>query len=314
MWGWMFTEVGHPLQRVDLPDPSAAPGEVVIEVRGSGLCHTDVGILDVPEWAHIVRTPPVILGHEVAGVVREVGEGVQGWVPGDRVAICPSSPTMPGLGRHGGYATVTTARHQDLVRIPEEVPFTHAAAGTDSGMTAYHAVMTSGQVTSGTRVGIIGLGGLGQVGARIAVLAGAEVFAADVSEGARGLAADIGLSGVVSDAADLAQFSPQVVIDFAGFGSTTADALEAVARRGRVVVVGMGAFRATINTRILIAKSAHIVGSSGGTTEDIAAVFALLASGDLAPVITSTTLEQVPDGLAALRCGEVVGRLVAEVS
>ena len=192
MWGWMFTEAGAPLQRVELPDPTAAPGEVVLEVRASGLCHTDVGILDEPEWAHIVRTPPVILGHEVAGVVRAVGEGVVTWAPGDRVAICPSSRTMPGLGRHGGYATLATAREPDLVRIPDEVPFAQAAAGTDSGMTSYHAVMTSGQVTSGMRVGIIGLGGLGQVGARIAVLAGAEVFAADVSAGARALAEEIG--------------------------------------------------------------------------------------------------------------------------
>jgi len=310
----MFTEVGRPLQRVELPDPVALPGEVVLRVRASGLCHTDVGILDEPEWSHIVRTPPVILGHEVAGLVHSVGSGVDLWAPGDRVAICPSSRTMPGLGRHGGYATFTTARQQDLVRIPDDLPFEQAAAGTDSGMTAYHAVMTSGQVKAGMRVGIIGLGGLGQVGARVAVLAGAEVFAADVSERARSMAADIGILGVVSQAEQLAEFDPEVIIDFAGFGSTTSAALEAVARHGRVVVVGMGAFRSTINTRVLIAKSAQIVGSSGGTIQDIESVYSLILEGGLNPALSTTTLEDVPEGLNQLRRGEVVGRLVAVLS
>lgn len=311
MQGWQFTNTHEPLVLVEKPDPKAAPGEVVIDVKAAGLCHSDVGALEDPGWLEIITTRPVILGHEVAGVISEVGEGVTDFKVGDRVGVCPSTPTLPGYVRDGGYANKTTARAADIVKIPDSVSFEFAAAGTDAGMTSYHAVMVAGQVQKGMKVGIIGLGGLGQVGARIAVIAGAEVYACDVSEKARALGAEIGVKQVFTNVEEFAPLGLQVIVDFAGFGTTTAGALEAIAVGGRVVQVGMGRLEATINTRTLILKAAQLVGSVGGDVHDVKAVYDLYASGQLKPTIVPTTFEQIPEGLDLLHKGGVTGRLVA---
>ena len=314
MKGWQFTTTHNPLILVEKPDPKAAPGEVVIDVRAAGLCHSDVGALEDPGWLEIITTRPVILGHEVAGVISEVGEGVTDFKVGDRVGVCPSTPTLPGYVRDGGYADKTTARAADIVKIPDNVSFEYAAAGTDAGMTSHHAVMVAGQVKKGMKVGIIGLGGLGQIGARIAVIAGAEVYACDVSEKARELGPEIGIKQVFTDVSEFAPLGLEVIVDFAGFGTTTAGALEAIAPGGRVVQVGMGRLEATINTRTLILKAAQIVGSVGGDVHDVKAVYDLYASGQLTPAIIPTTFEKIPEGLDLLHAGGVTGRLVAVMS
>ncbi len=313
MKGWQFTTTGEPLTLVEKPDPKAAPGEVVIDVKASGLCHSDVGALEDPGWLEIITTRPVILGHEIAGVISEVGEGVSGFKVGDRVGVCPSTPTLPGYVRDGGYANKTTARAEDIVKIPDGVSFEQAAAGTDSGMTSHHAVMAAGQVKAGMKVGIIGLGGLGQVGARIAVIAGAEVYAADVSEKARALGSEIGVKQVFTDVREFPQ-DLDVIVDFAGFGTTTAGAIEVIKPGGRVVQVGMGRLEATINTRLLIVKAVQLVGSVGGDVHDVKAVYDLYASGKLTPLIVPTTFEAIPAGLDRLHEGGVTGRLVAVMS
>lgn len=89
----------------------------------------------------------------------------------------------------------------------------------------------------------------------------------------------IGVQKVFEKVTDLAAIAPQLIVDYAGFGTTTAEALEAIAVGGRVVQVGMGRLEATINTRTLILKAAELVGSVGGNTEDIKAVYGLFASG-----------------------------------
>lgn len=108
------------------------------------------------------------LGHEVCGVVAKLGPGVDTWHVGDRVALL-SSPGGPGFGRDGGYAAQVLAPVEELVAVPDRVSDAVAALATDAGITSYRAVLTRGRVQSGTRVGIIGLGGLGLIGAQIAV-------------------------------------------------------------------------------------------------------------------------------------------------
>jgi len=308
--GWQFTMTHQPLRLVEQPDPVAAPGEVVIAVEAAGLCHSDVAALDDPEWLTIVTARPVVLGHEIAGRVISVGEGVVSVRIGDRVGVCPSAPSRPGARRDGGYATMTTARAQDTVPIPDGLPASLAAVGTDAGMTAYHAVVCVGRVTTGATVGIIGLGGLGQFGAQIALLQGADVYAADTSDDARAAAAAMGLRGTASRITDLGvRFD--AVIDFAGYGTTTQDALTAISRGGRIVQVGMGVLEASISTSTLIAKQASLIGSMGGSVDDIASVYDLMSRGELTPAIEMIRFEEIPDGLDRLRRGSVRGRLVA---
>ena len=193
MKSWRFTGTNEPLQLAELPEPTAGPGQVVVDVKAAGICHTDVGILTDPGWMTMLAQVPVTLGHEDAGVISQVGEGVDDFQVGDRVAICPTTPAgCPGSSFDGGFGPKIVVGTQALVRIPDEVDFVNGAAATDAGMTSYAAVVRRGGVKAGDRVGIIGLGGLGQIGARVAHLLGAEVHVAEIKEDIWPLAKELG--------------------------------------------------------------------------------------------------------------------------
>ena len=146
MKGWEFTTTNEPLTLIEKADPKATPGTVIIDVQASGLCHTDVATLRDPGWLDILAKVPIILGHEIAGIISEVGEGVTDYKVGDRVGVCPvgKDGLGPGNGRDGGYANKVLVPASDLVRIPEGVTFAQAAAGTDAGMSSYHAMFVKG--------------------------------------------------------------------------------------------------------------------------------------------------------------------------
>ncbi len=308
---WQFTGPGEPLRLAEVPVPRPSAGEVLIEVRAAGLCHTDVGILDDPTWLARLGPRPLTLGHEVAGVVVGVGETITNWQIGDRVGINPAGSTRPGLGQDGGYASHCLADPEDLVAMPDNLDFTHGALATDAGRAPYRAVMVRGQVRAGDKVGIIGLGGLGQIGARIAVLAGAQVHVAEIRESLWPLAERLGVHRVARSITEFKDADLDVIVDFAGFGTTTAEAIETVRLLGRVVQVGMGRLESTISTNALILKQVTLLGSRGGTVEDIAAVYEMFASGDLAPEYTTIGFEEIPWALDELRAGRGVGRYVA---
>lgn len=315
MKGWQFNGTNQPLELVEKKDPVASEGRVLIEVKAAGLCHSDVGALHDPKWMNIIEHTPIIMGHEVAGVITEVGEGVSGFAVGDRVGVCPVSEVGmgPGYGYDGGYSNLVSTPAVDLVKIPEGVSFEQAAAGTDAGMTSYHAMFRTGGAKKGMKVAVIGVGGLGQIAARAAVVEGIETYAVDVSEKAREMAKELGVKQVVEDITELADVAPDLVVDYAGFGTTTAGAIDVVAPGGKVVLVGMGKLEATINTDPLILKTATLQGSMGGDKHDIAEVYKLMASGDISPKLSEITFDEIPEGLKRLERHEVSGRLVAKM-
>ena len=313
MRGWQFERTHKPLELIEKPDPVAKPGYVVLDVKASGLCHSDVGALEDEKWMALMSTP-LFIGHEYAGVITEVGEGVTKFRVGDKVGVCPM-PTRDGYGggygRDGGYATKSTAPEEALIPIPEGVSWAQAAAATDAGMTSHHAVVVTGGVRAGMKVGIIGIGGLGSIGARVAVLTGAEVYAATRSPAAQQEALKLGCTAVYTSITEAAKHDLDVVVDFAGAGTTTSDAIEAVRPGGRVVLVGMAKLEPTINTMTMITHEVTLVGSQGGNADDIAAVYGMMASGDLKPEIIEIGFEEIGEGLERLKAGGVRGRMVA---
>ncbi|NMA70000.1 MAG: zinc-binding dehydrogenase, partial [Desulfitobacterium sp.] len=116
---------------------------------------------------------------------------------------------------------------------------------------------------------------------------------------------------VYENISDLAEVGCELIVDYAGFGSTTAEALEAIGKFGKVVVVGMGKLESTISTYTLIIKQAQVLGSNGGDTQDIKEVYDLFATGLLNLEFTTIPFEEIKDGLDRLKRGEVKGRLVA---
>ncbi|HCE5828584.1 TPA: zinc-binding dehydrogenase [Pseudomonas aeruginosa] len=311
MKGWQLTEFNEPLQLVELPDPTPRVGQIVVNPVVTGICHTDIGYHS-GTLARALGQKPIILGHEIAGVVSAIGEGVTQFAVGDRVAI-RSGSDAPGSAMHGGFANKVLTPVEFVARIPEGVPFEHAAVATDAGLTAYHAVQVAGRVSAGMKVGIIGLGGLGYFGAQIAAAAGAQVYAAERNAEARASVSEFGYARIVSDVVELAGEELDVIVDFAGFETTTSGAIEAVRKGGRVVQVGVGRAETTIPTLILVMKEVELVGSLAGTVEDLEVVLALLAEGKLKPLVSTIGFNEVPEGLARLDRGEVRGRLAVRI-
>lgn len=312
MRGWQLVAIGEPLELVEKPDPTPGPGEVVIEVKAAGLCHSDVDEITVDHGVPI--GVGMYVGHEMAGVISAVGPDVATWSVGDRVAICPTgSPRVPGYFRDGGFATKHLAPVSDLVAIPDGVDWTLGAMMTDAGMTSYHALVKRGGAAAGMKIGIIGLGGLGQIAARVAVLLGAEVHVAEVKPDAWELGRRLGVEHFVTDAAEWRGGRFDLVVDYAGFGDTTNAAIRAVREDGTVVQVGLGVREAQISLGDLISKNVRLIASRGGTGQDIAELYEYVAAGDLAPEATVIGFDDIPEGLARLAANQVTGRLVALV-
>lgn len=314
MKGWQFTATNVPLKLIEKEDPKATPNHVVIEVKASGLCHSDVAALQDPGWMPLFPNGPVIMGHECAGVIIEVGEGVTDFKVGDRVGVNPldqETREATGYNYDGGYANKVRVPAKQCVLIPEGVSFVEGAAATDAGLTSYHALFAIGQAQPGMKVGIIGIGGLGQFAAQMAMIKDCEVYASDVSEAALKLAEELGCKKVYNNVLDMKEAECDLIIDFAGFGKTTADALEAVKPRGTVVIVGMGVLQSDINTYLMITKEIKLLGSNGGTVEDLKGVYDCFSTGKMKPQLTTIPFEEIDQGLEKLKNHEVKGRLVA---
>lgn len=314
MKAWQFTGTNNPLTLNEVAEPSAGPGQVVVSVKAAGVCHSDVTALDDAGWMPLFPELPRTMGHENAGVITDVGPGMEHWKVGDRVGLSPVMKDGDALGYgkwDGGFGPKLLATDDNLVKLPDEVSFELGAMATDAGLTAYHAIMAVGGAKAGMKVGVIGLGGLGYIGARVAVLAGAEVYGAEVNPETQKLADEIGLAGVAESITEFKDKNLDLIVDYAGFGTTTSAALETLAEFGTLVQVGMGRLEATINTYPLIINQLSIKGSKSGTKEDLENLYDLMKSGELNPPMNLIKQADIPGAIDKLRKGGVVGRFIA---
>lgn len=309
MQAWQFVDVGTPLTKNDVSDPHPEAAEIIIQVKAAGLCHSDVGYLD-GTLTPLLLFRPITLGHEIAGVVADVGANVTRFAIGDKVVV-PAQIEGPGTSKNGGFAPLVAVLERLVIPLPDGVPWEQAAAATDAGLTSYHAALTQGHVTAGMKVGVIGFGGLGSLGAQAALAVGADVFVAELNEKAHAFAREVGVQHVAKEITEFTDEQLDVIIDYAGFGTTTAGAIEAIKPGGRIVQVGLGVSEGVIPLQTLTLKQVELVGSVTGTMDDCAAVLELVAEGKAASRITTISFDEIADGIERLKKGEVIGRLVA---
>jgi propanol-preferring alcohol dehydrogenase len=327
MRAMQFIGPNQPLIEVELPSPIAKPGWVVLNVEAAGMCHSDVAIVEGPGMAWLSRYP-IVLGHEIAGTVAALGEGVTGFSIGDRVAVClraghdeagvplgpdthlgPQGGSAPGLQVDGGYAEQCMIRASRLMHIPDGVSYEIAAVTTDAVVTAFHAVRTTGAVQLGDTVAIIGLGGLGMNAVRIAHLCGANVYGFDVNETVFPAALEAGARECFSDLGILKKLAPTVILDFAGMGVTTNAAIQAAPAGARIVLVGLGVPHMTLDTSPFITKKIKLLSSFGATWDDLRIAYNLIGEGRLTPLVQEFAFEKINEALEMLRDGKATGRL-----
>lgn len=308
MKAWQFTGINKPLERVEIPDPKAGKGEIVVTIKAAGLCHSDVSYMD-GTITSLLKQIPIVLGHEIAGVVSEVGDAVTDFKLGQRVGI-PATVESPGTSRNGGFADCVVVLAEQCVRIPDEVPFEQAAPAMDAARTAYRAVVTIGLVKKEMNVGIIGFGGLGSLGVQIAKEIGAHVYVAEVNQNVWEEAKDHGAKGVSEDIRNFESVGLDVIIDFAGYGTTTASAIDAIKPRGRVVQIGLAKEMATISAQKVTMKEITYVGASNGEHHEAEEVLKLMAHGNIKSKIIKINFDEIPSSLEQLKKGGVNGRFV----
>ena len=233
---------------VEVPDPVVNVGEVRIKVAAAGVCLSDVHFLDGILSPAYLNGDQVTLGHEVAGVVDQIGSNVTNLAIGDRVLLIAGERNdlnqlkTLGFDYDGGFAEYVIAKAPLVVKIPENLPFEQAAIIPDAVSTPWAAISTTGKIRSGERVAVFGIGGLGIHAVQLLKLIGcSKVIAIDPREDAR--------ENALKRGADFA-FSPDdpelkshrglnAAFDFAGVPQVRKQALTLLGEAGRLIIVGI---------------------------------------------------------------------------
>ena len=330
-------EYHRPLELVTAPEPQpAGPRDVVVRIGGAGVCATDLHAQDGLMEAAGVRLP-LVLGHENAGWVTAVGDGVTTAAIGDAVLLYPAYSCglcvpcrrgldmhcerhqFTGLTRDGGFADYVLVDERSLVRLPQAVEPAAVAPHADAGITAYHAVKTLlPRLVPGSTSVVIGVGGVGHIALQLLrMLGGGGVIGIDTDERRRTLARELGADEVLGEQEDVADAvreatngaGADVVLDFVATDATHADGLAMLARRGLYSTVGYGGLLTVPSVALVVGETA-IAGNLVGSWIDLWELLQLHGRGDLTLVTETYPLEEVNDVLDRLREGEVTGRAV----
>jgi propanol-preferring alcohol dehydrogenase len=329
-------EFGKPLTIEDVPVPTPGAGEVLVKIRATGVCHTDLHAAD-GDWP-VKPTPPFIPGHEGAGIVAAVGAGVKNLKEGDPVGIawlhdacggCEYCITGwetlcelqhdSGYSVNGSFAEYAIGSAAYVARLPERVDFAEMAPILCAGVTTYKGIKET-EARPGEWIAISGIGGLGHVAIQYARAMGLHVAALDVTEEklalARKLGADIAINAKLPDAAEqvvkLTGGGAHGVLVTAVSPPAFAQALRLVRRKGTVSLVGLppGDFATPIFDVVL--KRITLRGSIVGTRKDLAEAVEFAAEGKVRAHIHKAKLEDINRVFADLKAGQVDGRVVLE--
>jgi NAD+-dependent secondary alcohol dehydrogenase Adh1 len=333
----LLAEYHRPLELVERPEPEPlAWRDVVVRIGGAGVCATDLHAIEgLMEPAGL--TPPVVLGHENAGWVHAVGEGVTTVAPGDAVLVYPPFSCglcvpcrrghdmhcdrhgFTGLTRDGGFADYVLVDERSLLRLPAGVEPADVAPHADAGLTAYHAVrQLVPRLLPGSTAVVLGVGGVGHIALQLLrVLGAARVIAVDTDERRRRLARELGAAEVLGEQADVADAvreatngaGADVVLDFVATDATHEACLAMLARRGLYSLVGYGGMIHVPSVALVVGES-QVAGNLVGSWIDLWELLQLHAAGDVVLRTETHPLEQVNVVLDKLREGEVTGRAV----
>ncbi|WP_142809491.1 zinc-dependent alcohol dehydrogenase family protein [Tepidiphilus olei] len=327
----------EPLKVDELPNPKPGPDDAVLRVEACGICRSDWHAWQ-GDWSWIGISPelPIVPGHEIGGVVEEVGSNVKRYRKGDAVTvpfhsacghceyclkgqpnIC-ENVVIFGLstGYNGGYAQYVLVRNADfnLIRLPENIDGKAAAAIGCRYMTAYHGVVRAGG-KPGDWLAVHGAGGVGLSAVQIAAALGKNVIAVDIDDAKLEKAKQEGAVAVVNAKREkvpeaikeITKGGVQASIDALGIQQTTLNSVLSLRRGGRHVQIGLTTKEEggmiPLPVDLFVALEAEFVGSFGNPHPDYAGLLALMAQGKLNPkslISREVALDEVNDVLTAM--------------
>ena len=324
-------EPGGPetLQLTELPDPTPGPGELLVRVRAAAVNYPDVLII---EDKYQFKPPrPFAPGGEIAGVVETVGDGVEGWKPGDRLIAVPG---------WGGMAEKIVIPAKSAIPWPAERSFTDGAALLLTYATSIHALYDRGRLEAGQTLLVLGAaGGVGLAAVELGKARGARVIAAVSSEEKAAATRQAGADHAIvyprgpfdkDGQKALAQLfkdavgpeGAHVIYDPVG-GDYTEPALRSIAWEGRYLVVGFPAGIAKLPLNLTLLKSCDVCGVFWGAfaardpkanAAHVAELFRLWDEGKIRPHVSATyPLERGGEAIAAMAARQVIGKLVVSL-
>ena len=232
----------------EIPTPIAGKGEVRIKVGAAGVCLSDVHFLDGTLSPGYLKGNEVTMGHEIAGTIESLGEGVRKYKVGDRVLVIAgeynenNQITTLGFDHDGGYAEYVVTKASLIVKIPDSLPFEEAAIIPDAVSTPWAAISTTAKIQSGETAAVFGVGGLGIHAVQLLKMIGcSKVIAIDPLPEARARALEMG-ADFAFDPADeelKKHRGLNAAFDFAGVSAVRKQALSILGEAGRLVIVGI---------------------------------------------------------------------------
>jgi propanol-preferring alcohol dehydrogenase len=321
-----------PLSLVERPVPEPGPGEILIKVTACGMCFSEVNLL---HGHYPFARFPLVPGHEITGTVAALGSGVESpevgtpvgmqflydscghcdyCVRGDQI-LCPRK-RITGIGVDGGYAEYVVAKAGFATPLPEGLDPVAAAPLMCAGITAFNGLRQGG-IRAGSRVAVIGAGGVGGLAVRFAVAMGARVAVLGRSRGGANAAKAMGAQRYVAtedqDPADALlawDGGADLVVNGAPSTTVAAAAFGGLAPDGTLLLLGYGADPLVLPTMPMVLNRLHVLANPSGSPHDLRDTLNFAASHHILPRVTPVGLDQAPESLAAMADGISRGRHV----
>ena len=329
-----ITEYHQPFKFDEREMPTPLPSEVLLEVKASGLCSTDIHLLQGRvDLGRLPRIP----GHEIAGEIVELDSAVVGWQIGQRVTVaidvacgdcihclagqtqrCPFK-TRIGFERDGGHAGFVAVPAKNLVLLPDNISYQEGSILPDAMACMYHCLISQGQLRVNQTLVILGAGGLGIHGIQIARLAGCEVVATSRQAHRLAAAKEFGAIPVNPNKDDLVKvvedltkgMGADIVADCVGTTASIQEGLALLRPGGKLLAIAYIDELFQVPSIPLFSLEKEIIGCRGSTKQELAKVVELVAQGKLKSVIGAEyPLSQIHDAVARLKAGDVIGRIV----
>ena len=328
------------LEISDFPIPEPDQGQVLVRLKAAALNHLDLWVRE--GWPGLELEYPHIPGADGAGEIAALGSGVSGWSVGDRVVINPNLSCgkceyclagydnrcqdwgLLGETRRGTYAEYIAVPERNLLALPDDIDEHTAAAAALVFLTAWHSLITRGDLKPGETVLVVGAsGGVNLASIQVAKLGGATVYVVGSHPDKLALAGSLG-SDYLIDRTEQPDWSQEVylmtekrgvdiIVD--NVGTTFPDSLRAARRGGRILTVGnTGNPIIEIDNRYIFAKHLSLIGSTMGTHSDFKKVMELVFSGRLQPVLDQTyPLAEAGAAQERLARGEQMGKITLAI-
>ena len=309
----------------DVPMPKPAENQVLIHIRASGLCYTDVHITE----GHLPTRFPRTLGHEPVGEIMAIGPGVRTRKVGDPVGVpwvqascgrcewCLRGKPLfcanligTGIGTEGGHAQYMLAYADATTLLPDKVSYEQAAPIFCAGYTVWSGLRWANPKPH-ERIAVSGIGGLGHLAVQYAKAAGFETFAISHSPDKDGLIRQLGADEIVRDGRGLANIGgADVVLGTSNSVDAMADAIQGLRPDGRLVVMGFEAKPLPVSPADLIARRIQILGSQQNGPEYLYEALDFVAQGKVKVIAETYSLEEISKAYQRVADGKVRFRAV----